>query len=130
MKRTKDSEVMKHLHPAVGVPVKVSVESITDLEEPGKWLVNPGEKEAFLNPGYKLDPNSRNLYAWIALVQASRSTKKNEKHFASLLRAVFAHKITVEEFEAAVFATQFEQPVKKAKKIQEAPPAIVSNEEH
>jgi len=122
MKRAKDSEVMKHLHPAVGVPVKVAVDAITDLAEPGKWLMEAGEKEAYLNPEHKLDPNSRSIFMWTALIQASKSTKKNEKHFASLLRAVFAHKMTVADFEAEVFATQFEPPVKKAKKVVEPTP--------
>lgn len=120
-KRASHHKALTHTHPALGVPIKISLDQIADIDTPNKWIVEPNATCAFLNPAFKLDPKSRTIFTWVALLQMSKSTKKSEKSFAALLKSALSKEMSAAEFEQAVFNTVEERAEKRPKKATPEP---------
>lgn len=112
--RVKRQPALAYMHPSVGIPLWFRTQQISDVDQSDKWILDADKIGAFLNPAYHLDFKTRRLFTWAALLQLSRSLKKNEHQFAGLLKLFLQGEMSVDDFEEAVFKTEYEPPAKKS----------------
>ena len=104
--RVKRPPALAYMHPSVGIPLWFRTQQISDVDQSEKWILDADKIGAFLNPAYQIDFKTRRLFTWAALLQLSRSLKKNEHQFAGLLKLFLHGEMSVDDFEDAVFKTE------------------------